>query len=258
MALSFPLCLGGDRWRCFLGLLCGDRDLSFCLRLRSSFARIASSSDDEFRRYLVSPSSSCLRSLPLRTLYLSRDRFLFPLFSRCRFRTASMSSIRLASSSARAFCISDGWRSPSSSNELVGRFRFCAPDWPPSKAAMFPSWRPRISPAVGRYFLRFSSSASARSRRRACDSDCSLARRALLCRSVLLIIVCRNRVLGFSLFVGLLQQRVSSEVGGSGSYKVMRTWMTTMMRCRPPFPSWSILGNSLSLLSRGRRRHSRR
>lgn len=239
MALSFAMCLGGDRWRYFLGPLCGDRDLSFCLRFRSSSARIVSSSDDEFRRELVS-SSSCLRSLPLRTLYLSRDRFLFPLFSRCRFRTVSISSTRLASSAARALCISDAWCPSSSSAVVVGRFRFCPLEWPPNKAAMFPSWRPRVSPAVGLYLLRFSSSASARSRRRACDSDCSLARSALLCRSVLLIIPCRNRVLGLSLFAGLLKRKVSSWVGESGSYRVIRTWMMTMMRCRPPFPSSSI------------------
>lgn len=76
---------------------------------------------------------------------------------------------------------------------------------------MFPSWRPRISLAVGLYFLRFSSSASARFLRRAWASPCSLAARALLCRLVPLMILRRKRVFGLNLLAGLYHISKSAE-----------------------------------------------
>lgn len=70
---------------------------------------------------------------------------------------------------------------------------------------MLPSWRPRISLADGLYLRRFSSSASARSFKRACDSDCSFANRASLWRFVPLMMLRKNLVLGFNLLEGLLE-----------------------------------------------------
>lgn len=80
---------------------------------------------------------------------------------------------------------------------------------------MLPSWRPRISFALGLYLRRFSSSTSARSLKRACASDCSFARRASLWRFVPLMMLRKNFVLGFSLFEGLWGV-VSEERSGSG------------------------------------------
>lgn len=68
---------------------------------------------------------------------------------------------------------------------------------------MFPSWRPRISLALGLYLRRFSSSVSASSFKRACESASSFAVSVLLWCSVPLMMLRRNRVLGLALLAGL-------------------------------------------------------
>lgn len=153
--LSSFLRLSGDRWRCFLELLVGDRDR--CRLPRSSDAG-PSSPEDVFARLDRSFPSS---SRPLRGLYLSSDLLRLPSLSRARFRAVAVSASRRASSAARAFC-----RSVVSSSVAAARFLFWA-GWPCSRAAIFPNCRPRISLAVGLYFRRFSSSVSASSFRRA-------------------------------------------------------------------------------------------
>lgn len=125
--LSFPLPLSGDRWRCFLELLLGDRDR--CLLFRSSAAR-SSSPEDVFARLDRSFPSS---SWPLRALYLSNDLLRLPSLSRARLRAAAVSASRRASSAARAFR-----RSVISSSVAGVRFLFWA-GCPCSRAAMFPS-----------------------------------------------------------------------------------------------------------------------
>lgn len=119
--------LSGDRWRCFLELLLGDRDR--CLLFRSSANR-SSSPEEVFARLDRSFPSS---SLPLRALYLSSDLLRLPSLSRARFRAAAVSASRRASSAARAFC-----RSVASSSVAAARFLFWA-GCPCSRAAMFPS-----------------------------------------------------------------------------------------------------------------------
>lgn len=125
--LAFSLPPNGDRWRCFLGLLLGDRDR--CLFFRSS-ATLPSSPEDVFARLDRSFPSS---SLPLRALYLSSDLLRFPSLSRARFRATAVSASRRASSAARAFC-----RSVVSSSVAAARFLFWA-GCPCRSAAMFPS-----------------------------------------------------------------------------------------------------------------------
>lgn len=157
--LLFLRCLGGDRWRCLLGEAFGDleRDVRD-VRLRRSAPR-SSSSDEVLARLERSLLSSS--SVPLRALYLSNDLLRFPSRPRCLRRAAAASSSRRASSAARAF-----WRSEGSPSSAAARFLFWA-GLPPNSAAMLPSWRPRISSALGLYFRRFSSSAVACSFRRA-------------------------------------------------------------------------------------------
>lgn len=78
---------------------------------------------------------------------------------------------------------------------------------------MFPSWRPRISVAVGLYLRRFSSSVSASSFNRACESASSFAVSVLLWCSVPLMMLRKNRVLGLALLAGLeaMHQRPRGE-----------------------------------------------
>lgn len=111
--LPFPLSLRGDRWRCFLELLLGDRDR--CLRFRPSAAR--SSSPEDVFDLLERPFSSW--SWPLRALYLSSDLLRLPSLSRCRLRAAATSASRRASSASRASC-----RPLVSSSAAAARFLF--------------------------------------------------------------------------------------------------------------------------------------
>lgn len=168
MPLPFSLRLSGDRWRCFLELLVGDRDR---WRLPRSSETGPSSPEDVFARLDRFFASS---SRPLRAWYLSSDLLRLPSLSRARFRAAAVSASRRASSAARAFC-----RSVISSSVAATRFLFWA-GWPCSRAAIFPSCRPRISLAVGLYLRRFSSSVSASSFKRACESASSFAVSVLL------------------------------------------------------------------------------
>lgn len=87
-----------------------------------------------------------------------------------------------------------------SSASLCFRFR------PARMEEMAPSWRRRMSPAVGLSFRRFFSSATVRSSRRAWASAASLARRAALWFVVSLMMRPRNRVLGLALFAGLVRK----------------------------------------------------
>jgi hypothetical protein len=153
--LSSSLRLSGDRWRWFLELLRGDRDRFRLSRLSEPGP---SSPEDVFARLDRSFPSS---SRPLRGLYLSSDLLRLASLSRARFREAAVSASRRASSAARAL-----WRSVVSSSVAAARFLFWG-GWPCSRAAIFPSCRPRISLAVGLYFRRFSSSVSASSLKRA-------------------------------------------------------------------------------------------
>lgn len=127
VSFSFSLRLSGDRWRCFLELLVGDRDR---WRLPRSSDAGPSSPEDVFARLDLSFPSS---SRPLRAWYLSSDLLRLPSLPRARFRAAAVSASRRASSAARAFC-----RSVISSSVAAARFLFWA-GWPCSKAAMFPN-----------------------------------------------------------------------------------------------------------------------
>lgn len=205
-------------------LLC--RDLSGgssrpCL-LRFSRSPIRASAADVARSFpflrdleRLSSSSSLLKGVLCRCRCVrwrgERDR------SRCRRSSRDRVSPRRRSRGSSSFFFSslmpegriEGFLSSSlsigvflslSSASLCFRFR------PARMEEMAPSWRRRMSPAVGLSFRRFFSSATVRSSRRAWASAASLARRAALWFVVSLMMRPRNRVLGLALFAGLVRK----------------------------------------------------